>query len=1201
MNKLRKFVVTSVMVLTVISMAGLTGLVNPVNAAAQAGDLIKMDGLSSVYYLGNDGKRYVFPSESVYFSWFNDFSGVVTIPSSELQSYPLGANVTLRPGTKLVKITTDPKVYAVSPNGSLHWVQSEADAIALYGAGWASKVIDVSDAFFTNYTIGSPLASGTYPAGTLLKNEGNASIYYFDGTNYRQIASESAFNANRFHFNNVVTTATPITASGTTITGMEDFSKPSGGVGQVITGSGLTVALSALTPASTTVPTNAPVDFFAFNLTAASDGAVNVSSIKLTSFELSDSTDIDDVTIFDNGVKVGSSKNINSDREAFFAFSNPIYVAAGTTKTLMVKATLDQEGTYGLGIAAASDIVATAATISGSFPLRGNAISSVVSKNVGTLKITGSVDGTDSPVDFGQDDVLMASFTLRADNEVALLTGMKFKNGGTNISDIVSNVRLFLDGNEVSTGTYSDGYVNFTLNNFKIEKDRSVSLEVRGDMGTTNVGDTFTLYLKDRADIMAIGGSYGYAMQLEVASFKMLDAVGEGMTLTLSPSDFSMDADKAATPAKDVKAGDYDVTLATISFRSNGENATLEEITSGFQITGTDLEVDEIKNVRLVDVKSGATYDLDATFSTSTSDHYELTLSDEISLMKGVAKIFKVQADLNDTTDQNTTMRVELADTGMKVTGDVSNSNIGDITPSAISGSYMTVKDASMTWNVTNMTAYTVVPSASGETVYAAKLKAGSADAVKLNSVKLTTANVGGSTPNSGPKAFADNNITKLDLYLDGKLIKTLSNNIVEAATSSKGMITFNSLDANTISANQEVDLVVKATFSSSFSPTGSFNLELATAGDVIVKSMTGNKPVTATGGLTGGARLVTLATVGTIKVDLLTTDTNASQDQYILAGATSASKYVGELKFTTANEPVKIKSLTLNNLGTATSSDISVVRLVKADGTVVASQTVDSTGDVVFDPFDVVFEADKTTSLFISPLARGINIENDPTATATQGNNIQYDLAGAGITAQGVNSGETITMTAVSGTPANNEWNNSATTKTFTITAVKLNAVVNAMSNGKLSSGRQDIAKYTLTFDNGNNRGSDNDAYKAQLDKFLLTINESGATTTNLRMKVEGTTREVAATSLTGGVATWDTATLTNSSTGLLNSAKLDNLVSLIISADIAINPDANNYSVQTVISDLDGITPDDSIQHNSLKYMYLPYTSVTGANLTN
>ncbi|MBN2884473.1 hypothetical protein JXE04_00960, partial [Patescibacteria group bacterium] len=201
MKKLRKFLTLSVMVMSIAVMSGFASL-TPANASAQAGDLIKMDGLSSVYYLGADGKRYVFPSESVYFSWYSDFSGVVTIPASELQSYPLGANVTMRPGTSLVKITTDPKVYAVSADGTLRWVQSEADAIALFGSSWASRVVDVADSFFTNYTIGTPLVSGTYPAGTLLKNANNASVYYFDGTNYRMIGSDAAFTANRFSYSN---------------------------------------------------------------------------------------------------------------------------------------------------------------------------------------------------------------------------------------------------------------------------------------------------------------------------------------------------------------------------------------------------------------------------------------------------------------------------------------------------------------------------------------------------------------------------------------------------------------------------------------------------------------------------------------------------------------------------------------------------------------------------------------------------------------------------------------------------------------------------------------------------------------------------------------------------------------------------------------------------------------------------------------
>ena len=143
MKRLKKMIVFSVMVMTVFSMSV---VVAPQASAASAGDLIKMDGLSSVYYLGADGKRYVFPNESTYFSWYNDFSSVVTIAQSELESYNLGKNVTVRPGTKLIKITTNPNVYAVTPGGELLLIPSEEVAAALYGEAWASRVVDIAGA-----------------------------------------------------------------------------------------------------------------------------------------------------------------------------------------------------------------------------------------------------------------------------------------------------------------------------------------------------------------------------------------------------------------------------------------------------------------------------------------------------------------------------------------------------------------------------------------------------------------------------------------------------------------------------------------------------------------------------------------------------------------------------------------------------------------------------------------------------------------------------------------------------------------------------------------------------------------------------------------------------------------------------------------------------------------------------------------------
>lgn len=128
----------------------------PAVAEISAGDLIK-GSLPSVYYYGADGKRYVFPNEKTYQTWYNDFSTVKTISDAQLASIALGGNATYRPGVKMVKITTDPKVYAVAKGGVLRWVRTEAVAQSLYGANWREMVEDLPDAFFTNYTTGDAI------------------------------------------------------------------------------------------------------------------------------------------------------------------------------------------------------------------------------------------------------------------------------------------------------------------------------------------------------------------------------------------------------------------------------------------------------------------------------------------------------------------------------------------------------------------------------------------------------------------------------------------------------------------------------------------------------------------------------------------------------------------------------------------------------------------------------------------------------------------------------------------------------------------------------------------------------------------------------------------------------------------------------------------------------------------------------------
>jgi hypothetical protein len=133
----------------------------------KTGDLIKIpdDGDvatlndTAVYYYAANGKRYVFPNEKTYFTWYPDFSNVLIIPLDQMALVPIGGNVTYRPGTRMLKFQTDPKTYIVTRGGVLRWAMTEEVARGWFGTNWNTFIDDVSESFYINYTFGEPVAN----------------------------------------------------------------------------------------------------------------------------------------------------------------------------------------------------------------------------------------------------------------------------------------------------------------------------------------------------------------------------------------------------------------------------------------------------------------------------------------------------------------------------------------------------------------------------------------------------------------------------------------------------------------------------------------------------------------------------------------------------------------------------------------------------------------------------------------------------------------------------------------------------------------------------------------------------------------------------------------------------------------------------------------------------------------------------------
>lgn len=125
------------------------------------GDLIRGSSYSAVYYYGVDGFRYVFPNDKTYFTWYSNFNNVKWLSDADLSTIQIGGNVTYKPGVKMLKINSDPKVYALGADGELHAIASENVAQSLYGGSWNKMIDDVSDGFFGNYHIGSAIEFST--------------------------------------------------------------------------------------------------------------------------------------------------------------------------------------------------------------------------------------------------------------------------------------------------------------------------------------------------------------------------------------------------------------------------------------------------------------------------------------------------------------------------------------------------------------------------------------------------------------------------------------------------------------------------------------------------------------------------------------------------------------------------------------------------------------------------------------------------------------------------------------------------------------------------------------------------------------------------------------------------------------------------------------------------------------------------------
>jgi len=759
MEIIKKIFVSSVIFTTILTMSVVT--VPQAGAKASAGDLIKMAGLSSVYYLGADGKRYVFPNEQTYFSWYSDFSGVVTIPQSELESYPLGANVTIRPGTKLVKITTDPKVYAVEPSGKLLWVSSETIASTLYGSNWAKRIVDAPDAFFTNYTVESGQASATaYPIGSLVKWTGSSDVYYVNSSGQAQkVANEAAFLANRFKWADVIsapasvakpTAGTDITAAVATL-----IDTSSGAGGSIGAGTGLTVALASDTPASATVITDtnttngngqSNVPFIKINFTASPDGDVKVTQLKLKRLGISADTDVDNLFLYDGATRLTDGSGISSNYITFNNASGLFTVTKGTTKAITVTGDMYYAATsgktLGFSLMAATDVKTNGAAVSGSFPANGNLMSTANATDLGKDTFSGYTNQPSSTLATinAADDQEVFRFIMTSTNQALNVERLKLTAVGSIQLTDLKNFKLYVNGVQQGT-TVTDmitgNIVDFDLSAspLVVPKGSSRTVSLRADI---KGGSTRTFYFSFQNQNDIIVKDAGYNVYIEPYTLGTFTIIKPDGLYTISSGELSVTR-STDSPTSAVAVDATNVVLGAFDFTASGEDMKIQNL----NVSATVSTYGGIINgkVYLNDVQVGTTKNLTQPAAGGAGTLINFTFGSTFIVPAGVTSKVKIIGDMKTTTStsftggQTVTVAIEAGSSNVqRVT------SLGTISrPSTqVPGNALTITSAAL--GVTKYVGYgnqTAVAGSNNVLMGAFVVGAGSADGVNVNSITV--------------------------------------------------------------------------------------------------------------------------------------------------------------------------------------------------------------------------------------------------------------------------------------------------------------------------------------------------------------------------------------------------------------------------------------------------------------------------------
>lgn len=192
--------------LLIVSGSSLVLLLAEDNNLPANGSLIKTSTSPQIYYVGVDNRKYPFPNEATYFSWYHNFSLVQTVDQTTIESLVTGPNITIRPGIRFIKFTDSARVYAVEPGSILRWIPNE-NMFQRLGYTF-SQLVELPNSLINDYVMGTEL---TGPANGSVIRQGPTGSLFFVKNNQLLPTTLLGMERNRFFPHHIRTTDLSLT------------------------------------------------------------------------------------------------------------------------------------------------------------------------------------------------------------------------------------------------------------------------------------------------------------------------------------------------------------------------------------------------------------------------------------------------------------------------------------------------------------------------------------------------------------------------------------------------------------------------------------------------------------------------------------------------------------------------------------------------------------------------------------------------------------------------------------------------------------------------------------------------------------------------------------------------------------------------------------------------------------------------------